>query len=146
MTFITTPFMRSFVGFDNLFDELQKVSAVKENSYPAFNIEKTGDYSYEISLALAGFLETDIEIDLKQCVLSIRANNKEKNDKRNFIHKGIAQRAFTKQFRLAENVEVNGANFENGILIISLTKIIPEEDKPRKIKINVTRDNQKVIN
>ena len=146
MTFITTPFMRSFVGFDNLFDELQKVSAVKENSYPAFNIEKTGDYSYEISLALAGFVESDIEIDLKQCVLSIRANNKEKNDKRNFIHKGIAQRAFTKQFRLAENVEVNGANFENGILIISLTKIIPEEDKPRKIKINVTRDNQKVIN
>ena len=125
MTFITTPNFRSFVGFDSLFDELEKVSNFKENSYPAYNIEKTGELSYEITIALAGFKETQLNIEVEQSVLTISTLNEDPVENRNYIHKGIATRAFTKQFRLAENVEVDNASFENGLLIVSLHKNIP---------------------
>ena len=136
MTFITTPNFRSFVGFDSLFDELEKVSNFKENSYPAYNIEKTGDLSYEITIALAGFKETQLNIEVEQSVLTISTLNEDPVENRNYIHKGIATRAFTKQFRLAENVEVDNASFENGLLVVKLHKNIPEADLPRKIEIN----------
>ena len=136
MTFITTPNFRSFVGFDSLFDELEKVSTFKENSYPAYNIEKTGELSYEITIALAGFKETQLNIEVEQSVLTISTLNEDPVENRNYIHKGIATRAFTKQFRLAENVEVDNASFENGLLVVKLHKNIPEADLPRKIEIN----------
>jgi molecular chaperone IbpA len=136
MTFITTPNFRSFVGFDSLFDELEKVSNFKENSYPAYNIEKTGDLSYEITIALAGFKESQLSIEVEQSVLTISTVNEDSLENRNYLHKGIATRAFTKQFRLAENVEVDNASFENGLLIVKLHKNIPEADLPRKIEIN----------
>ena len=136
MTFITTPNFRSFVGFDSLFAELEKVSNFKENSYPAYNIEKTGDLSYEITIALAGFKEAQLSIELEQSVLTISTVNEESLENRNYLHKGIATRAFTKQFRLAENVEVDNASFENGLLVLKLYKNIPEADLPRKIAIN----------
>ena len=136
MTFISTPNFRSFVGFDSLFDELEKVSNFKENSYPAYNIEKTGDLSYEITIALAGFKESQLSIEVEQSVLTISTVNEESLENRNYIHKGIATRAFTKQFRLAENVEVDNASFENGLLVVKLHKNIPEADLPRKIEIN----------
>ena len=136
MTFITTPNFRSFVGFDSLFDELEKVSNFKENSYPAYNIEKTGDNSYEITIALAGFKETQLNIELERSVLTISTLNEDSAENRNYLHKGIATRAFTKQFRLAENVEVDNASFENGLLVVKLHKNIPEADLPRKIEIN----------
>ena len=136
MTFITTPNFRSFVGFDSLFDELEKVSNFKENSYPAYNIEKTGDLSYEITIALAGFKESQLSIEVEQSVLTISTVNEESLENRNYLHKGIATRAFTKQFRLAENVEVDNASFENGLLVVKLHKNIPEADLPRKIEIN----------
>ena len=136
MTFITTPNFRSFVGFDSLFDELEKVSNFKENSYPAYNIEKTGELSYEITIALAGFKETQLNIEVEQSVLTISTLNEDPAENRNYIHKGIATRAFTKQFRLAENVEVDNASFENGLLVVKLHKNIPEADLPRKIEIN----------
>ena len=136
MTFITTPNFRSFVGFDSLFDELEKVSNFKENSYPAYNIEKTGDNSYEITIALAGFKETQLNIEVERSVLTISTLNEDSAENRNYLHKGIATRAFTKQFRLAENVEVDNASFENGLLVVKLHKNIPEADLPRKIEIN----------
>ena len=136
MTFISTPNFRSFVGFDSLFDELEKVSNFKENSYPAYNIEKTGELSYEITIALAGFKESQLSIEVEQSVLTISTVNEESLENRNYLHKGIATRAFTKQFRLAENVEVDNASFENGLLIVKLHKNIPEADLPRKIEIN----------
>ena len=136
MTFISTPNFRSFVGFDSLFDELEKVSNFKENSYPAYNIEKTGDLSYEITIALAGFKESQLSIEVEQSVLTISTVNEESLENRNYLHKGIATRAFTKQFRLADNVEVDNASFENGLLIVKLHKNIPEADLPRKIEIN----------
>ena len=136
MTFITTPNFRSFVGFDSLFDELEKVSNFKENSYPAYNIEKTGELSYEITIALAGFKETQLNIEVEQSVLTISTLNDDPLENRNYIHKGIATRAFTKQFRLAENVEVDNASFEDGLLVVKLHKNIPEADLPRKIEVN----------
>ena len=137
MTFISTPNFRSFVGFDSLFDELEKVSNFKENSYPAYNIEKTGELSYEITIALAGFKESQLSIEVEQSVLTISTVNEESLENRNYLHKGIATRAFTKQFRLAENVEVDNASFENGLLVVKMHKNIPEADLPRKIEINV---------
>ena len=136
MTFITTPNFRSFVGFDSLFDELEKVSNFKENTYPSYNIEKTGDLSYEITVALAGFNETQLNIEVEQSVLTISTINEDIVENRNYLHKGIATRAFTKQFRLAENVEVDSASFENGLLALKLNKNIPDADLPRKIAIN----------
>ena len=136
MTFITTPNFRSFVGFDSLFDELEKVSNFKENTYPSYNIEKTGDLSYEITVALAGFNETQLNIEVEQSVLTISTVNEDTVENRNYLHKGIATRAFTKQFRLAENVEVDSASFENGLLALKLNKNIPDADLPRKIAIN----------
>jgi molecular chaperone IbpA len=136
MTFITTPNFRSFVGFDNLFEELEKVSNFKENSYPAYNIERTGDLSYEITIALAGFKETQLNIEVEQSVLTISTVNADTSENRNYLHKGIATRAFTKQFRLAENVEIDSATFENGLLVVKLHKNIPEADLSRKIIIN----------
>ena len=96
MTFITTPNFRSFVGFDSLFDELEKVSNFKENSYPAYNIEKTGELSYEITVALAGFKETQLNIEVEQSVLTIATLTEESRENKNFLHKGIATRAFKK--------------------------------------------------
>lgn len=139
MTFITTPNFRSFVGFDSLFDELERVSNFKENTFPAYNIEKTGDLSYEITIALAGFNENQLTLEVKQSVLTIATINEEISENRNYLHKGIATRAFTKQFRLAENVEVDEAVFENGLLVVKLSKTVPEADLPRKIEINSKR-------
>jgi molecular chaperone IbpA len=136
MTFITTPNFRSFVGFDSLFDELEKVSNFKENTYPAYNIEKTGEFSYEITIALAGFKEAQLNIEVEQSLLTISTLSEDTIETRNYLHKGIATRAFTKQFRLAENVEIDNAIFENGLLALKLHKNIPDADLPRKIVIN----------
>ena len=136
MTFITTPLARSFVGFDNLFDELEKVATFKEGSYPAYNIEKTSDSTYEITIALAGFKKDQIEVELEQNRLTISANSDNDEPSRDYVHKGIATRSFTKQFRLAEHVEVKDANFEDGLLMVNLFKNIPEAELPRKIEIN----------
>ena len=136
MTFVTTPFVRSFVGFDTLFDELERVSNFKEASYPAFNIEKIGENSYEIALALAGFQEDQLNLELKQNVLTLEGKNGPAINSRNYLHKGIATRAFSKQFRLAENVEVESATFSNGMLVIKLFKNVPEEELPTRIEIN----------
>jgi molecular chaperone IbpA len=136
MTFITTPNFRSFVGFDSLFDELEKVSNYKENTYPAYNIEKTGDLAYEITLALAGFRENQLNIEFERSVLTISTVQEDTGENKNYLHKGIATRAFTKQFRLADNVEIDEARFENGLLIVKLHKNIPDADLPRKIVIN----------
>ena len=136
MTFLTTPFVRSFVGFDTLFDELERVSTHKEASYPAYNIEKTGENSYEISIALAGFSENELSLELKQNLLTLEAKNRLETDNKNYLHKGIANRAFKKQFRLADNMEVETASFRDGLLIVRLVRFVPEEDLSRRIEIN----------
>ena len=106
MNFVTNPIMKSFVGFDNLFDEFERLSTYKEQSYPAYNIEKISESDYKISLALAGFSEKDITAEVKDGVLSIKASLNNSVNGASFIHRGIAERSFSRQFRLADNIEV----------------------------------------
>ena len=143
MTFITTPFMRSFVGFDQLFNELENTATMKDSTYPAYNIEKIGDEKYLITMAVSGFSEKDIHIELLNGVLTIEGNIKEKDGSGNFLHRGIATRAFNKKFRIAENVEVTEATLRNGLLNVSLHREIPEAEIPKQIPINSV---QKTLN
>ena len=128
--------MKSFVGFDNLFDEFDRITNFKDQSYPAYNIEKVSDVDYKISLALAGFNENEISAEMKDGVLTVIASSKnDEQDETTYIHRGIAKRSFSRQFRLAENVDVVNAELMNGMLIISLHKNIPEYKQPKKIAI-----------
>lgn len=133
MTFFTTPMARQFVGFDSLFDELNEVAARKESNYPAYNIAKDDEEHYRIEVALAGFSASDIAIETEKGVLKIEANKAE--ERSNYIHQGIAQRGFSKMFRLAEHMKIDEARFVDGILTISLRREIPEADRPQKIAI-----------
>jgi molecular chaperone IbpA len=124
---------RQFVGFDSLFDELNEVAARKESNYPAYNIAKDDEEHYRIEVALAGFSASDIAIETEKGVLKIEANKAE--ERSNYIHQGIAQRGFSKMFRLAEHMKIDEARFVDGILTISLRREIPEADRPQKIAI-----------
>ena len=134
MTFFTTPMARQFVGFDSLFDELNEVAARKESNYPAYNIAKDGEEHYRIEVALAGFAASDIAIETEKGVLKIEANKAE--ERANYIHQGIAQRGFSKMFRLAEHMKIDDARFIDGILTIALRREIPDADRPQKIAIH----------
>ena len=134
MTFFSTPMARQFVGFDSLFDELNEMAARKESNYPAYNIAKDDEEHYRIEVALAGFSSDDISIETEKGMLKIEANKTE--ERANYIHQGIAQRGFSKMFRLAEHMKVDDARFVDGILTIALRREIPEADRPQKIAIN----------
>ena len=134
MTFFTTPMARQFVGFDSLFDELNEVAARKESNYPAYNIAKDDEEHYRIEVALAGFSASDIAIETEKGVLKIEANKTE--ERANYIHQGIAQRGFSKMFRLAEHMKIDDARFVDGVLTIALRREIPDADRPQKIVVN----------
>ena len=134
MTFITTPLMRSFVGFDNLFDEFERMSSFTDNNYPAYNIIKTGDEDYKIEIAVAGFTENEISIEVKKGLMTVEASKTKLSNE--YLHRGIAERSFTKQFRLADNMEVKNADLRDGLLTVNLYREIPEAEKPKQIKIN----------
>ena len=134
MTFITTPLMRSFVGFDNLFDEFERMSSFTDNNYPAYNIIKTGDEDYKIEIAGAGFNENEISIEVKKGLMTVEASKAKLSNE--YLHRGIAERSFTKQFRLADNMEVKNADLRDGLLTVNLYREIPEAEKPKQIKIN----------
>ena len=134
MTFITTPLMRSFVGFDNLFDEFERMSSFTDNNYPAYNIIKTGEEDYKIEIAVAGFNENEISIEVKKGLMTVEASKAKLSNE--YLHRGIAERSFTKQFRLADNMEVKNADLRDGLLTINLNREIPEAEKPKQIKIN----------
>ena len=134
MTLFSTPMARQFVGFDSLFDELNEMAARKEPNYPAYNIAKDDEEHYRIEVALAGFSSDDISIETEKGMLKIEANKTEQRS--NYIHQGIAQRGFSKMFRLAEHIKVDDATFIDGILTIALRREIPEADRPQKVVIN----------
>ena len=134
MSIFTTPMARQFVGFDTLFNELNEMAARKESNYPAYNIAKDDEEHYRIEIALAGFKDSEITIETEKGFLKIEANKTE--DRGNYIHQGIAQRGFSKMFRLAEHMKVDNADFIDGILTIALRREIPEADRPKKIAIN----------
>jgi molecular chaperone IbpA len=133
-----TPFYRSTVGFDRLFSRLDGIVGQEPKTYPPYNIEKVGDNAYRVSIAVAGFGSDDIAIEAKENSLTVKgAKAQETEDKaRQFLHRGIAERAFELRFQLAEYVEVNGANLENGLLHIELKRELPESKKARQIAIN----------
>jgi molecular chaperone IbpA len=139
-TYDFTPFYRSTVGFDRLFNRLDGLVGQEAKTYPPYNIEKLGDNAYRISIAVAGFADSDLVIESKENGLVIKGAKAPINDEksREFLHRGIAERAFELRFQLAEYVEVSGAALENGLLHIELKRELPESKKARTIAINGT--------
>ena len=121
------------VGFDRLFQQLQAQSVTNQQNYPPYNIVKLDDEHFVIELAVAGFDKKDVTIQIEKNVLSIEGSNED--SEKEFVHKGLASRSFQRHFTLAEDVEVKSGKLENGILKVELERVIPEEDKPVKIKI-----------
>jgi molecular chaperone IbpA len=137
-TFDLAPLYRSTVGFDRLFSMLDNVAGFDAgSSYPPYNIERTGENTYRITLAVAGFAENDISIEAKQNTLTVKGEKQAKTDEKKgeVLYQGIAARAFERVFQLAEHVEVKGAALENGLLHVDLVRQVPEAMKPRRIAI-----------
>ncbi|QDL94178.1 Hsp20 family protein (plasmid) [Paroceanicella profunda] len=136
--FDLTPLYRSTVGFDRLAHLLDNVAANGETgqtSYPPYNIEKTGENTYRISIAVAGFAESDLSIETRDGALVVSGRRSETEGERSFLHRGIATRAFERRFQLADHVRATEARSENGLLHIDLVREIPEALKPRRIEI-----------
>jgi molecular chaperone IbpA len=137
--FNLAPLYRSTVGFDRVFSLLDQVSGFEGAApgYPPYNIERTGDNAYRISVAVAGFSEPELTIVAKENTLTIRGDKQTKTDQENgdVLYQGIAARAFERVFQLADHVEVKGAHLENGLLHVDLTREDPEASKPRQIPI-----------
>ena len=132
-----SPYRRSTVGFDRLFDFLENASRAEQDNYPPFDIEKVSDDSYRITLAVAGFRQNEIDITARQNLLVVTGRKEENRNKDgNFLHVGIATRAFERRFELADFVRVENAELRDGLLSIELVREIPEAMKPRKIEIN----------
>ena len=129
-------FSSLFVGFDRLFENMAQMSAGSKSlpSYPPFNVVKDGDH-YIVEVALAGIDKKDLDVEVQENTLSISYESSNKEESDNKLYRGIAQRSFRRQFSLAEDVEVTGATFKNGLLQIDLERIIPEEKRPKQIKI-----------
>jgi len=135
-TFDPTPFWRSTIGFDRLFDLLDQSRQFQvHDTYPPYNIERAGEDHYRISLALAGFSPEEISITAEQNVLTVEGAKAHKTDLE-YLYQGISARPFRRTFNLADYVEVKGAAFENGLLKIDLVREVPEAMKPRRIAIN----------
>jgi molecular chaperone IbpA len=147
-TFDLAPLYRSTVGFDRLFSLLDQVTGLDATpGYPPYNIERTGDNDYRITVAVAGFSEPELAIEAKQGTLLIRGEKKEKTEEKKgeVLHQGIAARAFERRFQLADHVEVKAAALEHGLLHIDLVRQIPEAMKPRQIPIGNGKAKAEVI-
>jgi molecular chaperone IbpA len=136
-TFDLAPLYRSTVGFDRLFSLLDRSAGFEAPSYPPYNIERTGENSYRVSVAVAGFTQDDLSIEVKENTLTIRGEKQSGKPEQTgeVLHQGIASRAFERRFQLADHVEVKGAALENGLLHVDLVREIPEAMKPRRIPI-----------
>ena len=142
-SFDFAPYYRSTVGFDRMFSMLDQLGGVEGSapSYPPYNIERTGEDAYRISVAVAGFTDADLSIDAKENTLRIRGEKQtnEEEETGNLLYRGIAGRNFERSFQLAEHVEVKGASLENGLLHVDLVREIPEAMKSRAIPIMSSR-------
>ena len=139
--FDLTPLYRATVGFDQVADLMDRALAndVGQNSYPPYNIEKTDDDAWRISIAVAGFSDDELAIEVKDRSLLITGRKNADESERNYLHRGIATRAFERRFHLADHVRVTGAAHENGMLHIDLMREVPEALKPRRIEITSDR-------
>jgi len=131
-----TPLFRTAIGFDHLADALESAYRTEAGGYPPYNIEVTGADRYRITMAVAGFTKSDLDLQVKENVLSVSGARKEDETKRRFLHRGIATRSFERQFQLADYVRVVSAELKDGLLHIGLVREVPEAMKPRRIAIN----------
>jgi molecular chaperone IbpA len=143
--FDLTPLYRTGVGFDRLAKMLDEVNNFDAPSYPPYNIERTGEHDYRITMAVAGFTADEINIEVKENALSVTGRKAEREDKPQYLHQGIAARNFERRFQLADHVEVTGATMENGLLHVDLKREIPEAMKPRTIAIKNGNGSTKLI-
>lgn len=135
-----TPYRRTMVGFDRLFDLLENQSRMGSgDNYPPFNIERRGEDAYRITLAVAGFKPADIDITAQQNLLVVQGKKGEETSAGQYLHVGIAQRGFERRFELADYVRVDGANLEDGLLSIDLVREVPEAMKPKRIPVGTQK-------
>jgi molecular chaperone IbpA len=132
---------RQTIGFDRMFEELNRTFANSrtDGNYPPHNVVKLDDTHYVIEVAVAGFAEDEIDVELKENVLTVKGEQAKPEQEVEYLHKGISARNFTRTFPLAEHIEVRGATVKNGILAIALEQVIPEENKPKKIAITFAK-------
>jgi molecular chaperone IbpA len=145
--FDLSPLYRQTVGFDRLFNLLDQAGGVDASSYPPYNIERTGENAYRVTLAVAGFSRDELVIETKENALSVKGAKEQPQpaEGHEMLHQGIAARAFERRFQLADHVVVTGASLVNGLLHIDLVREIPEAQKPRRIEIGVSEPTAKVV-
>ena len=146
--FDLTPLYRSTIGFDRLGSLLDTLGAFEGDtpSYPPYNIERVGENDYRISMAVAGFGDSDLNIEVKESTLTVKGERLTEKEDTTFLHRGIASRSFERRFQLADHVVVKGASLENGLLHIDLARELPEAKKPRTVPITTTKaEKPKVI-
>ena len=132
-----------FIGFDHIFDQLESIHKHAKDTYPPHNVVKEEDLKYSLELAVAGFKQEHIDIEVKDHVLTIAGNRPARRPQDKYVHKGISARNWNKSFRLSEYTEVTGADLTDGILTVGLEVVLPEEKRPRKISI---RKNEELTN
>jgi molecular chaperone IbpA len=142
-----SPLFRSTVGFDRMMRLLDAAGRVDESApaYPPYNIEKTGEDSYRVTMAVAGFSADELNITVQEGMLTVTGKGTKEEEPKQFLHRGIARRAFERRFELADHIQVRGANLTNGLLHIDLVREVPEAMKPRSIKIGSGKVETKVI-
>jgi len=134
-TFDFSPLFRNFIGFDRLADSLEAAYRSETNGYPPYNIERTAENRYRISMAVAGFGDDDLDVEVRENILTVRGGKQEEAEKREYLYRGIATRNFERKFQLADYVVVKGAALKDGLLHIDLAREVPEAMKPRRIDI-----------
>ena len=144
--FDRAPLYRASVGFDRMADLMDRALSADSatQSYPPYNIEKTGEDTYRISIAVAGFTADDLNVELRDGSVIVSAKKAEEDDSRTFLHRGIATRAFERRFTLAEHIRVEGASHQDGMLHIELIREVPEALKPRQIAIDRVESSKRV--
>jgi molecular chaperone IbpA len=133
----------AFLGFDHIFDQLENIHKHSKDTYPPHNVVKEEELNYSLELAVAGFKEEHIDIEIKDHVLTITGDRPQRRDQNMYVHKGISARNWKKSFRLSEYTEVTGADLTDGILTVNLEVVLPKEKLPRKISI---RKNEGLTN
>ncbi len=145
--FDLTPLYRSAIGFDRMANLIDSISRTEQgqSTYPPYNIELTGEDSYRITMAVAGFTDAELNIEVKQNNLTVTGKKTAEKDGRQFLHQGIAARNFERRFQLADYVRVDNASMENGLLHVELVREVPEAMKPRKIAINTASGKSQLV-
>ena len=146
--FDLSPLFRHSVGFDRMARVLDGLATESTPSYPPYNIERLDEDSYQISMAVAGFAEEELDVEVQENHLKISGRKETDNDTeaaRSFLHRGIAQRAFERRFSLAEHIKVEGAKLENGLLHVKLTREVPEAKRPKSIRISTADSSHQVL-